>query len=112
MNFLDLAGKSVLVAGAFCALVGAVGLIRFPDVYSRLHASTVAVAGGAGLSLTGIALCYFASPYSLKAFLVVLFLFCTAPVGAHAISRAAYRAGIKPWLKEPDRDLLREVGNR
>lgn len=111
MNLLDLTGKSLLAIGAFCALVGALGLIRLPDVYCRLHASTVAVAGGAGLCLIGIALYCFGSPYSLKAVLVVLFLFCTSPVGAHAISRAAHYAGTKPWLKEPNRDLLREVGN-
>jgi len=83
--------------GGACALIGAMGILRFPDVYNRLHANTVVVVGGVIMTLLGVGLLMGLSTYSLKALLIAIFLFLTNPVGAHAIARAAHKSGIKLW---------------
>jgi multicomponent Na+:H+ antiporter subunit G len=83
--------------GGACALVGAMGILRFPDVYNRLHANTVIVVGGVIMTLLGVGVLAGLSVYSLKALLIAVFLFLTNPVGAHAIARAAHKSGIKLW---------------
>jgi multicomponent Na+:H+ antiporter subunit G len=83
--------------GGACALIGAIGILRFPDVYNRLHANTVVVVGGAIMTLLGVCILYGLSVYSLKALLIAIFLFLTNPVGAHAIARAAHKSGVKLW---------------
>jgi len=92
-----LIGFVLLGIGAFCALVGSLGILRLPDVYNRIHAQTVCVVGGAILMLFGISLVEGVSPYTLKALLIALFLFLTNPVGSHAIARAAHKSGVKLW---------------
>ena len=83
--------------GGACALIGAMGILRFPDVYNRLHANTVVVVGGVIMTLLGAGLLTGLSVYSLKALLIAIFLFLTNPVGAHAIARAAHKSGVKLW---------------
>ena len=85
--------------GGACALIGAMGILRFPDVYNRLHANTVVVVGGVIMTLLGVGLLMGLSTYSLKAILIALFLFLTNPVGAHAIARAAHKSGVKLWSR-------------
>lgn len=81
-----------LLLGLFFCLVGIIGLIRFPDVYTRIHASgKVSTVGLVGL-LIGTAL---AMPQvTLKAAALAIFVVLTAPVASHAIASAAYRQGI------------------
>jgi multicomponent Na+:H+ antiporter subunit G len=89
----------VLIVGAFCTLVGCIGLIRFPDVYNRIHAQTVAIIGGCVLSLLGLCLYTGLSVYTLKAITIAAFLFLTNPISSHAIARAAHKSGVKLWAK-------------
>jgi multicomponent Na+:H+ antiporter subunit G len=89
----------VLIVGAFCSLVGCLGLIRFPDVYNRIHAQTVAIIGGCVLSLLGLCLYTGLSVYTLKAITIAAFLFLTNPISSHAIARAAHKSGVKLWAK-------------
>jgi multicomponent K+:H+ antiporter subunit G len=81
----------VLLFGALFVLVGSVGLLRFPDFFSRLHAPTKATTLGLGAMLLASML-YFAfvqhSP-SLHELLIILFLFLSAPVSAHLMAKAA-----------------------
>lgn len=103
--------SALILFGTAFVVVGAVGLLRLPDVYNRLHATTkattlgvVAIIGAAVWSLwlqTG--------QFSLKLVLTMLFLFLTAPVGAHMISRSAYMLGIKPWSKTVRDDLAGQM---
>jgi multicomponent Na+:H+ antiporter subunit G len=83
--------------GGACALIGAMGILRFPDVYNRLHANTVIIVGGVIMTLLGVSVLYGISMYSLKALLIALFMFIANPVGAHAIARAAHKSGVKLW---------------
>jgi multicomponent Na+:H+ antiporter subunit G len=89
----------ILIVGAFCTLVGCIGLIRFPDVYNRIHAQTVAIIGGCILSLLGLCLYTGLSVYTLKAITIAAFLFLTNPISSHAIARAAHKSGVKLWAK-------------
>lgn len=90
---LDLAGAVVIAAGAFFCLAAAVGLIRFPDVMTRMHAATKPAVFGLILILVGVTL----SLRDVKAFtllgLAVLLQMLTAPVSGHLVSRTAYRDG-------------------
>ncbi len=89
----------ILIVGAFCTLVGCIGLLRFPDVYNRIHAQTVAIIGGCVLSLLGLCLYTGLSVYTLKAITIAAFLFLTNPISSHAIARAAHKSGVKLWAK-------------
>ncbi|MEM2192012.1 MAG: monovalent cation/H(+) antiporter subunit G [Candidatus Hadarchaeales archaeon] len=95
--------------GSFCSLAGAIGLVRFPDVYTRLHANTVVVVGGAIMLIIGATISTGPSVFLLKGIVIAVFLFLTNPVGSHAIARAAHRSGVKLW-KGSVVDKLRENG--
>ncbi|NIO06599.1 MAG: Na+/H+ antiporter subunit G [Deltaproteobacteria bacterium] len=86
-----------LIAGASFTLIAAVGVVRMPDLFIRLHCSTKSATLGVGFIMLGVAI-YFGEPAVwAKAMAVVLFLFATAPVAAHIIGRAAYLAGVPLW---------------
>lgn len=89
-------GFILMAIGGVVAIIGAIGLIRFPDVYTRTHAQTVCNVGGCCLILLGVFLEKFYSLYSIKALFLIVFIFLTAPIGAHIIAKAAYKSGIKP----------------
>lgn len=86
-----------LLFGLFIMLFGALGLLRFPDVYTRLHATAKCDTGGAISILIALALTSdFPLTGKLK-FLVIAFMIAMInPMVSHAIARAAYKSGIKP----------------
>jgi multicomponent Na+:H+ antiporter subunit G len=85
----------LLLAGALFSLLGAIGVSRLPDCYSRMHAASKAGALGAILILAGAAAAS-GGETALEAILALIVLLATAPLAAHAVSRAAWRAGFKP----------------
>lgn len=89
-------GILVLLGGGFTFLAG-VGILRLPDVFIRMHASTKVGTLGSGLIMAGVAVYLQDANTSFEALLIVLFLLLTAPIGAHMIGRAAMRIGVKPW---------------
>lgn len=89
-----IAAVFTLVGGLFC-LVAAVGLIRLPDTLTRMHAATKAGTLGAGMIMAAVAVFFADVGTVLRALLGLVFLYMTAPVGAHLIGRAAYRSGIQ-----------------
>jgi multicomponent Na+:H+ antiporter subunit G len=89
-------GMGLMVAGGALSVTGAIGLLRFPDVYTRSHAQTVVNVGGTCLVLLGVALYGLWSGYAVKSLFLVFFIFMTSPVGTHAITRTAYRTGVRP----------------
>lgn len=98
--------EALALAGAILMLLAGFGTLRFPDVYARMHAATKA--STLGIALIGITAASLVHGASAKAMLAVVFLFITAPSGAHLIGRAAYRAeGIEVDLAS--RDDLREL---
>ncbi len=83
----------LLLAGVGLSVVAGLGLQRFPDVFARMHAATKPATLGLVLVLAGAALRVDDTGDVAKLLLVVALQFVTAPVGAHMIGRAAYRAG-------------------
>ncbi|WP_100398269.1 monovalent cation/H(+) antiporter subunit G [Bacillus sp. FJAT-44742] len=90
-----------VLIGAFFSLLAAIGIIRMPDVYGRLHAATKSATLGVISLMTGTFL-YFLLVEGLfvaKFLLVILFVFLTAPLAAQMISRSAHRIGVSLWEK-------------
>jgi multicomponent K+:H+ antiporter subunit G len=83
---------AALLVGAFFTLVGSIGLLRFPDFFSRLHAPTKASTLGVGALLIA-SLIHSADLLSLHELLIALFLFMTAPVSAYVLGKAAMHLG-------------------
>ena len=102
------AGILLMLAGGVFSVIGAIGLLRFPDVYSRSHAQTVVNVGGTCLTLIGVMIDYFSTPFFLKSLFVVIFIFLTSPVGTHAITKAAYLSGVKPKVKRDEWKRLKK----
>lgn len=89
-----------ILIGAFFVLTAAVGVVRFPDLYSRLHASSKLVTlGSAGIFL-GVALSFQDSAALTRLTAVLLFQFLTTPLTAYLIAQAAYLRGLEPVLPE------------
>lgn len=92
---------AALAAGGFFCIVGALGLVRMPDFYTRMHAASVTDTLGAGLVLTGLILQAGLTLVAAKLAMIGLLLFFTSPAASHALARAAFVRGLKPMLHEP-----------
>lgn len=89
----------LILGGLFFVLVGAVGVLRMPDVFTRLHAAGMTDTMGAGLLLAGMAVQAGVGLITVRLVLIYVFLFVTGPVAAHALSRAALVGGVTPYRK-------------
>ena len=89
------AGVLVMAGALFGALAG-LGVLRLPDLYTRMHAASKAGAVGAGFILLAVALAGFDGPVALRAILGILFVLLTTPIAAHLLARAAFHAGVMP----------------
>ena len=96
---INLIGLIFIGAGLVFDIFGCLGLVRLPDVYNRLQASTKCVTLGTCSILFGTFLIAGFTAAGLKSLLCMLFLLLTSPVAAHAIARGAHRAGVKLWDK-------------
>jgi multicomponent Na+:H+ antiporter subunit G len=94
---LDLLAGMLLFAGGFMCLSGAVGLLRFPDFYTRMHATAITDSLGGGCILVGLMLFSGYQPLVLaKLLLILLLLLLTSPTSSHALSKAALHSGLPP----------------
>ncbi len=96
---IELLAYALLAIGSACAVIGAIGIVRFPDVYNRIHANTVVVVGGSILLLIGAGILGGLSIFTIKVIVIAIFVFLTNPVSSHAIARAAHKSGVKLWKK-------------
>lgn len=103
---IDIITVVLVLAGLFFFLGAVVGLIRFPDFYTRMHAAGKGDTLSTLLILSGLAV-YNLHHFSLASVLVSLkillicgFIFITSPTATHALMDAGYEAGIKPWTKK------------
>jgi multicomponent Na+:H+ antiporter subunit G len=101
----------LLVLGALFMLLAGIGLVRLPDLYLRMSATSKAATLGASLVLLGSAVHFGTAAVAGRAVVIVVFLFLTAPVAAHTIGRAGYRRKSPLWpgtivdeLADADRD--------
>lgn len=90
-------GALLLLAGAVLCLLAAVGVLRLPDFFMRMHAATKAGVAGSGLVLLGVAALLGEPGVWVKAALAVLFLLITTPVAGHLLGRAGYVSGVPLW---------------
>ena len=86
---------ALIVVGVFFLTVGTIGLLRLPNVYNRMHATTKATTMGSSSIAVATWVYYAPAGEGLPALVTVLFLFLTAPTGAHLISRSAARMDIE-----------------
>jgi multicomponent Na+:H+ antiporter subunit G len=91
-------GAGFVAAGGLLSLIGALGVIRFPDVYTRTHAASITDTGGATLVILGLGLIGGFSIETVTLLLVWFFIILTGPVAAHALTNAAYSSGHTPWI--------------
>jgi multicomponent Na+:H+ antiporter subunit G len=96
----------LISVGIFFFTTGTIGFLRFPDFYSRMHATGKSDTLGAALSLAGLALYEGFSLTSIKILIIVIFILMTSPTATHALLRAAFDSGMLPWTKggQPIRD--------
>jgi len=89
--------NTFLLLGALSMLFAAIGLLRFPDFYTRAHAGTKAASLGAGLILLAAVLPLNETDIAVRVWLTIFFVFLTVPVAGHLLGRAAYLRGLKQW---------------
>ena len=95
----EIIGMVFIIVGLGFDFFGCLGLIRLPDVYNRLQASTKCVTLGTCGILLGLLLFKGFTAAGIKAILCIIFIILTAPVSAHALSRGAHKSGVKLWDK-------------
>ncbi|WP_144395301.1 monovalent cation/H(+) antiporter subunit G [Pleionea sediminis] len=94
-----------LLAGSFLVLSGVIGVIRFPDFYTRIHAAGVTETLAASLILIGLMLIAGWGIVLLKLILILLLVLFTSPTASHALGKAAWKSGLKPTnLKQRNED--------
>lgn len=96
---MTLLAIALLSAGTFFFLTGTIGFLRFPDFYSRMHATGKSDTLGTLLSLAGLAVYCGFSLVSIKIIFIAVFVFLTSPTATHALLRGALDAGVRPWTK-------------
>lgn len=97
IDLLPWLAAGLIVTGSLLCLMGAIGVLRLPDAYTRMHAASKAGALGAVLILAGVAAAS-SGEAALEAILGLLVVLATAPLAAHVVARAAYTAGTKPVI--------------
>lgn len=103
----DVASWLCFLAGGTFLLIGATGLIRLPDFWSRLHAAGIIDTMGAELILIGMMFQAGLTQVTVKLILISLFLFVTSPTSTHALANAAWVAGLMPLgMKKNESDQV------
>ncbi len=98
----DIISWVCLVSGSFFCLTGALGLLRFPDFFSRAHAASITDTMGAGLILIGL---MFQTGIGLvlpKLILILLFSLLASTTAGHAMTKGALKSGLQPWIRSTE----------
>jgi multicomponent Na+:H+ antiporter subunit G len=98
---MNVAGSLLILIGSLFCFLGALGLVRMPDVYNRIQTGTKAVTLGVLATLLGVGLLH--PDWWPKLIAIGGFLLMTNPVGSSVIARALYKAGVQPWRADGDR---------
>ena len=101
-NLVDMLSWVLLMAGCFVGISGGIGLLRFPDFYTRMHAAGVTDTLCAALILLGLMLQAGWGLVLIKLFLILVLLLLTSPTGTHALAKAAMHSRLKPLLDDPE----------
>lgn len=105
-EILNLVSWVLIVAGSAFCIVGALGLLRMPDFFTRMHAASLVDTLGAGLLLLGMIVQAGLTLVTAKLLMIALLLFFTSPTATHALARAARARGVEPLLADESGPLL------
>ncbi|MEN8130830.1 MAG: monovalent cation/H(+) antiporter subunit G [Pseudomonadota bacterium] len=94
---VDILSWVCLVAGGVLGVLGGIGLFRFPDFYTRIHAAGTTDTLSAALFFLGLAFQAGLTLASFKLFLIFIFIILTSPTASHALANAAVLGSLKPW---------------
>lgn len=92
----------LLVSGGLFCIIGAAGLVRMPDFYTRMHAASVIDSLGAGLVLLGLILQAGVTLVAAKLLILAILIFFASPTATHALARSAMIRGLKPLLADKE----------
>jgi len=93
----EVIGYIFITVGVLFDIFGCIGLVRFPDVYNRLQASTKCVTLGTILLLIGVTIASASGPIGSKSIICAVFIIITSPTAAHAIAKGAHASGVELW---------------
>ena len=102
----------LLLSGAAFIVIGAFGMWRLPDFYTRLHPAGLTDTMGAGLILLGLLLQAEAGMVAIKLLIIAVLLLFTSPTSGHATARAALAAGLRHWQAKDDDKAMGEGGDK
>jgi multicomponent Na+:H+ antiporter subunit G len=100
---IEIASWALILLGCFFTVVGALGLVRMPDVFTRMHAGSVTDTLGVGFLILGMAVQAGFGLVTLKLFFLLVLFFFSGPVVTHALAQACLHEGIAPILAEDRR---------
>ncbi len=95
---LSIGSAICLLLGSFLCLTGGIGILRFPDFYTRMHAVSVSETSAAGMILIGLMLQSPDGIVVIKLVMILLMVLFISPASSHALAQSAMRHGLKPWL--------------
>lgn len=105
---LDIISWIFLVSGSFFCLTGGIGLLRFPDFFSRIHAASLTDTLGASLILIGLIFQSGATIVLPKLLLILFFSLLAGTTASHAMAKAALKSGLKPEMSDKDSEHAEE----
>ena len=97
---VEVVSWAALLTGGFLVITGGIGVLRFPDLYTRMHAAGVTDTGGAGLVLFGLMLQAGFTIVTVKLAMILWFMLFTGPVASHALAKAALHSKLEPLVDE------------
>lgn len=100
---VDIASWTLIVAGGLACVISGYGMLRMPDLFTRIHAASVADTGGMLLILFGLMIQAGIGLTTAKLVLIVVFLLITSPTATHALARAARQDGVNPESEDRPR---------
>ena len=102
LTIRELIATILLLIGFFFIAISAIGVIRLPDFYSRLHSSGIGETLGLMISFLGLAVFEGLNLMTIKLFIVFLLVFLANPIGTHILGQAAIKSGLVPWEIEEE----------
>ena len=104
-NVLDVISWGLLICGGVFSIIGGIGTLRLPDVFSRMHAASVTESMGAAAIFIGLMVQAGWTLITVKLVLMLIFMMFTNPTATHAIARAALGEGLTPLTDDDEDDL-------
>lgn len=106
----DILAWAFILTGCVFTVAGAIGLVRLPDVYTRVHSTGAVDTLGAAFLLVGMMLYGGFTLVTVKLLLIIAFIFFTSPTSSNAFANAMYSSGLKPMLADDDGKTDKDAG--